>query len=782
MTRKVRREEMPLKKNIREHIVHGLVSLLLAAGLLMPILGMMDSTFISFRILALSAGFIILIEISFLHKISAWAVSMTGLAAALIWLLGSNGAEMISDYLLAVTLRIRGIETALPLISEQAGIITGCFVAILSFAASFRRLTWIPSAVLCIFVTALIWLSNRPDLLPWLMPAMAAVLTMIMTARYEDTRTERVLPWAVLIVVLSFLISLGGTAIQPLKEKADELRQAVMDRLFFTEARDVFSLYSAGFSPQGPDQLGGKPDPDPSPVMEVSAARDVYLRGTVYDQYTGHAWKNTAVGRRLLWQSDRMKSERKQVFNEDLPPDDIQNTLSDSDRVTIRMLRDSASTLFVPQRIRELTPGADLVPYFSNSSEIFATRNLRAGDTYSAVAPLYLYSDPGIENLIEMCSMRNDSFWDSMPDIYKALPDHLEIQVYNLANSITEGADTDYRKAMAILTWIQQNCRYTLEVDEHPDNIDFVTSFLLDTRKGYCTYFATAMTVLCRMAGLPARYVEGYLARTDGNGTSVVTGVDAHAWTEVYFKGFGWLTFDAVPGGDGKTGSQQIPDHSGNEPAGSDPVPENTPSTSPEPVPDNTPDRNPSESVPPETTPAPDNKEGQQHNTPDNNMNPDPKQNPSEQEMSDPEGRHDNKLLIVFLVLFILIILLIIRFLITSPHFREKRAVTDDEKVEIWAQEIFDLLASENIIRKDGETPIRFTKRVDDTALFSTSLVQAGICLSVVRYSSKEAGKEDVDEMRDTAILLKGEISKPARMKYWCRRIFPTESRRYRML
>lgn len=52
---------------------------------------------------------------------------------------------------------------------------------------------------------------------------------------------------------------------------------------------------------------------------------------------------------------------------------------------------------------------------------------------------------------------------------------------------------------------------------------------------------------MARIAGLPARYVEGYLAVPDENGECVVTGRNAHAWAEVYFKGFGWVVFDATP-------------------------------------------------------------------------------------------------------------------------------------------------------------------------------------------------------------------------------------------
>ena len=71
----------------------------------------------------------------------------------------------------------------------------------------------------------------------------------------------------------------------------------------------------------------------------------------------------------------------------------------------------------------------------------------------------------------------------------------------------------------------------------------------LATRQGYCVQFATAMVLLARAAGIPARFASGYLPGHLGNdGTWTVRGADAHAWAELWFEGIGWLRFDATPG------------------------------------------------------------------------------------------------------------------------------------------------------------------------------------------------------------------------------------------
>lgn len=155
--------------------------------------------------------------------------------------------------------------------------------------------------------------------------------------------------------------------------------------------------------------------------------------------------------------------------------------------------------------------------------------------------------DAGLGTLIDACALTDDPNYANILTEYTKLPDHLQQMVYDLARQIIAGSDTLYEQAFAIQNYLSRNFRYSLTVEDQPSNLDFVTNFLMNTKKGYCTYFASAMTVLCRMVGLPARYVEGYLATPDENGLAYVTGLQGHAWTEVYFEGFGWLTFDATP-------------------------------------------------------------------------------------------------------------------------------------------------------------------------------------------------------------------------------------------
>ena len=93
---------------------------------------------------------------------------------------------------------------------------------------------------------------------------------------------------------------------------------------------------------------------------------------------------------------------------------------------------------------------------------------------------------------------------------------------------------------------------YTLNRIDVKSGVEPVEDLLLGSKKGHCEYFATAMTVLCQLAGVPARIVAGYRGgefNTAGDFYQVRE-KDAHAWVEVYLEDHGWTTYDPTPAGD----------------------------------------------------------------------------------------------------------------------------------------------------------------------------------------------------------------------------------------
>jgi len=121
----------------------------------------------------------------------------------------------------------------------------------------------------------------------------------------------------------------------------------------------------------------------------------------------------------------------------------------------------------------------------------------------------------------------------------------------------TQGTTNVYdamRKLEAILnntTHRSDTTQFTYSITNPPvpGNVDAV-AWLLQTHQGYCTYYASAMTIMARLLGVPARIVNGF---SQGQYDSqhkvwVVNGSDAHSWVQVYFPTFGWINFDPTPG------------------------------------------------------------------------------------------------------------------------------------------------------------------------------------------------------------------------------------------
>ena len=751
-----------MNETLRIRLTHAFLSVLLAAGLCFPVLGILESSFLSVTVLFPLLTTVLFFELAAVKRATAFAAAAVAAAASLFWFFASDGLTIVSDIARAVSLRITGIGTALPLVASHAVILITVLLTLISCIACLHSVSCFPAVILCVGLILLIYLTASFSLIPWALPAIAALLLLLIFDRFPETSLLHTAPWILLLVLAAFLITSGGIRENPLQEKADELRQAVLDRLFFTEPRDVFTLASEGYYPEGMDQLGGKPEPHDNPVMQVSTPRTVYLRGVVLNEYTGRGWRNTTGGRRYLWQSARLASERARLFDQLLPEQTVRNAQCDPDTVSVRMLSDSASTLFTPQRVRELNQGGELVPYFSNASEIFVTRNLQAGDSWSVSAPLFMAGDPGLGTLIEICSTLDDIAYDRIAEIYTDLPSHLEQPVYELAREAASAGVGPYDQALALQSFLSRSFRYTLDVEDQPANVDFVTRFLLDTKEGYCTYFASAMTVLCRMVGLPARYVEGYVADPDTHGEAIVTGLSAHAWTEVYFKGFGWLTFDATPKSAGH--------HSGPESGPSTPSPE--PDSLPESTDTPTPDPDQPDSDLPTPSPVPEDPSPE----PTPESAPVPPDEPSQPPQQDPEPAPAQNSATPsfpwFWLLLLLPLLLAVRILMTSPGIRAARAKTEDARLDIWAQEITDLLYAEGLTRHKDESPMAFGRRIDRTGIFSIALGPVGECLSLIRYSTAQAQETDTSLLQDTAVLLRSELSRPARLRYLSRRIF----------
>ncbi|GGQ52079.1 transglutaminase TgpA family protein [Couchioplanes azureus] len=129
---------------------------------------------------------------------------------------------------------------------------------------------------------------------------------------------------------------------------------------------------------------------------------------------------------------------------------------------------------------------------------------------------------------------------------FTAVPDDPKVKA--LVARLVKGKDTEYDKFLALYRHFSRDngFTYSRNTAEAEDGASAISAFL-DNKTGYCQQYATALTWMARVAGIPARVAFGFTRGTrDGDGY-VITNRNAHAWTEVYLDGFGWIPFDATP-------------------------------------------------------------------------------------------------------------------------------------------------------------------------------------------------------------------------------------------
>jgi len=132
---------------------------------------------------------------------------------------------------------------------------------------------------------------------------------------------------------------------------------------------------------------------------------------------------------------------------------------------------------------------------------------------------------------------------------YTLVPATVDLRVRDIALrwALDAGSPASpYRQILAIQQHLRTEFEYALDVEPASD-ADALLDFLRVSRRGFCQQFATAMAILVRALGYPARVAVGFQEGTANGDTYLVKSKDAHAWVEVYFEGYGWLPFEPTP-------------------------------------------------------------------------------------------------------------------------------------------------------------------------------------------------------------------------------------------
>lgn len=313
----------------------------------------------------------------------------------------------------------------------------------------------------------------------------------------------------------------------------------------------VTSMRSMGLQPQQ-DRLGGDRELSDTPVLISS--QDLLLRGQALEVYTGSRWEDSAEvnNGNFRFESVFWQGRRRDAFGLRMPrdtggtlPKDVMTGV-DADLRAYRNFR----SLFLPYRPETVDIGREVgVLYFNMQGEAYWDRAPKNSAEYRVQGSTWALRDPDFDKNMLFLEKALTHYGED-PGLEEArerclqLPETLPGWVGDLALELTEDRGSPYARAAALRDWLGDNCEYTLTPGPADPEEDFVAGFLT-RRRGYCTYYASALTVLCRCAGVPARYVTGYGMTPDGQRYKA-TQATAHAWTEIYLENIGWVPVDAL--------------------------------------------------------------------------------------------------------------------------------------------------------------------------------------------------------------------------------------------
>lgn len=263
----------------------------------------------------------------------------------------------------------------------------------------------------------------------------------------------------------------------------------------------------------------------------TSSAGGAYWRLYSLDQFDGTTWSS----------SDPMAQDGVEFGSEATFPHTLNLSTADPLVQRYRMLRDLDDAwlpmAFPAQSISLPEGGLRFNPDLGTA--VFSDGDLPEGFEYVVTSRVVA---PGPADLDDVRFQPPSEYGR-----YTAVPETVDRRVGQIARQLAGDEPTPYRQVLAIQEWLRSTLfSYTTDVEPVAD-ADALLDFLERTHRGFCQQFATAMAVLVRELGYPARVSVGFRAGSIEGDTFTVTSLDAHAWVEVFFPGFGWLPFEPTP-------------------------------------------------------------------------------------------------------------------------------------------------------------------------------------------------------------------------------------------
>jgi transglutaminase-like putative cysteine protease len=275
-------------------------------------------------------------------------------------------------------------------------------------------------------------------------------------------------------------------------------------------------------------------------VMRVKLSKRpgkfIRWRGIALENYNGKAWSLVPIADRYNGNIQNRKSnieeeqedanfERAFYLNPPLYEQPIREDILEQ-RIILEPL--STTILFAARGVKSVKVRTVSIKQDKYSGALSTTGG-RGRFQYSVVSNI---SEPNDD---ELRASNSNDYPEELARIYLQKPEGFDPRIRRLAQDVTRSAKTNYDRALAIQNYLKTELHYTLDLkNAGPDPL---AAFLFETKEGHCEYFATAMAMMLRSIGIPARIVNGFQMGEYNslNDLYTVRESDAHSWVEVYF-------------------------------------------------------------------------------------------------------------------------------------------------------------------------------------------------------------------------------------------------------
>lgn len=281
------------------------------------------------------------------------------------------------------------------------------------------------------------------------------------------------------------------------------------------------------------------------PVLEVHSSEPLYWRGSVYIRYTGRGWSNPRFGffSRDLFDAGApfasIPERQGGLYRLDVPPVSSQPARYREVTQRFKLLHGASNIIYgAAQPVQVRFP--NLAVRVDPTGCLQSAYGYRWGTEYEVISHVPDVAPDDLRKARPATPFQIDT-------VYFEVPPNPRLR--ELAQQLTARYDNNYDKVRAIQAYLESTCVYNLDAPAVPVGRDAVEFFLFESREGYCDLFSTALAVLARYAGIPSRVATGFLSGDpQPDGRFIAREKHRHQWTEIYFPGFGWITFDATEG------------------------------------------------------------------------------------------------------------------------------------------------------------------------------------------------------------------------------------------